>query len=121
MAQSAGQFVTRCSPEQVQQAAILCRALWTTTATVGRFFTPQLDRRAWRAVWTTSQSLSGASFTTVTQLQQHIDAFFIRAYSGAPRPVDQEKVHQRRFKGRRMTQLCSRVLEVQMNLQILRR
>ena len=52
------------------------------------------------------QSLSGASFTTVSQLQEHIDAFIreIQRESQAFR-LDQEKVRQRRFKGRRITQL----------------
>jgi hypothetical protein len=48
------------------------------------------------------QSLSGASFTTVRQLQEHIDAF-IRAYNSTAQPFawTKKKVHQRRFKGRR--------------------
>jgi transposase len=52
------------------------------------------------------QSLSGASFTDVTQLQEHIDAF-IRAYNETAQPFawTKKKVHQRRFKGRRITQL----------------
>lgn len=52
------------------------------------------------------QSLSGASFTAVHQLQGHIDAF-IRAYNENARPFvwTKKKVRQRRFKGRRITQL----------------
>lgn len=52
------------------------------------------------------QSLSGASFTAVSQLQQHIDAF-IRAYNEKAEPFmwTKKKVRQRRFKGRRITQL----------------
>ena len=52
------------------------------------------------------QSLSGASFTAVTQLQEHIDAF-VRAYNQHAEPFvwTKKKVRQRRFKGRRITQL----------------
>jgi hypothetical protein len=52
------------------------------------------------------QSLTGASFTTVQQLQQHIDAFIAR-YNESPKPFvwTKKKVCQRRFKGRRITQL----------------
>ena len=52
------------------------------------------------------QSLSGASFTAVKQLQEHIDAF-IRTYNDKAEPFvwTKKKVRQRRFKGRRITQL----------------
>jgi transposase len=52
------------------------------------------------------QSLSGASFTTVRQLQEHIDAY-IRAYNQTAQPFawTKKRVYQRRFKGRRITQL----------------
>ncbi len=52
------------------------------------------------------QSLSGASFTVVEDLQEHIDAF-IAAYNdtAAPFAWTKRKVHQRRFKNRRITQL----------------
>jgi transposase len=52
------------------------------------------------------QSLTGASFTAVNQLQEHIDAF-VRAYNENARPFSWTKksVRQRRFKGRRITQL----------------
>ena len=52
------------------------------------------------------QSLTGASFTSVGQLQEHIDAF-IAAYNetAAPFAWKKKKVHQRRFKNRRITQL----------------
>lgn len=52
------------------------------------------------------QSLSGASFTAVSQLQEHINAF-IRAYNENAEPFmwTKKKVRQRRFKGRRITQL----------------
>ena len=52
------------------------------------------------------QSLSGASFTAVKQLQDHIDAF-IRAHNQSAEPFvwTKKKVRQRRFKGRRITQL----------------
>jgi transposase len=52
------------------------------------------------------QSLSGASFTAVKELQEHIDAF-IRAYNDKAEPFvwTKKKVRQRRFKGRRITQL----------------
>jgi transposase len=52
------------------------------------------------------QSLTGSSFTAIQQLQQHIDAF-IAAYNGTAKPFawTKKRVHQRRFKGRRITQL----------------
>jgi transposase len=52
------------------------------------------------------QSLSGASFTTVEQLQEHIDAF-IAAYNATAAPFawTKKKVYQRPFKNRRITQL----------------
>jgi hypothetical protein len=52
------------------------------------------------------QSLNGASFTAVEQLRQHIDAF-IAAYNETAEPFIwiKKKVHQRRFKNRRVTQL----------------
>jgi len=52
------------------------------------------------------QSLSGASFTAVEQLQKHIDAF-IAAYNQTAQPFawTKKKVRQRRFKNRRITQL----------------
>ena len=53
-----------------------------------------------------SQSLNGASFTAIEQLQEHIDAF-ITAYNETAQPFawTKRKVHQRRFKDRRITQL----------------
>jgi len=52
------------------------------------------------------QSLSGASFTTIQQLKEHIDAF-IGGYNERAKPFvwTKKKVRQRRFKGRRITQL----------------
>lgn len=52
------------------------------------------------------QSLDGASFTAVNQLQAHIDAF-IAAYNQQAEPFiwTRKRVRQRRFKGRRITQL----------------
>ena len=52
------------------------------------------------------QSLSGASFTSLKQLEEHIDAY-INAYNGKAEPFvwTKKKVRQRRFKGRRITQL----------------
>src|ERR1700719_4554041 len=52
------------------------------------------------------QSLNGASFTAVEQLQEHIDAF-IAAYNETAKPFawTKKKVYQRRFKNRRITQL----------------
>jgi transposase len=52
------------------------------------------------------QSLNGASFTAVEQLQEHIDAF-IAAYNETAEPFawTKKKVHQRRFKNRHITQL----------------
>src|SRR5216683_921627 len=52
------------------------------------------------------QSLSGASFTSLKQLQEHIDAY-INTYNDKAEPFvwTKKKVRQRRFKGRRITQL----------------
>jgi DDE superfamily endonuclease/Homeodomain-like domain len=52
------------------------------------------------------QSLSGASFTAIEQLQEHIDAF-IAAYNETAEPFvwTKKKVYQRRFKNRRITQV----------------
>src|SRR5436190_427594 len=52
------------------------------------------------------QSLSGTSFTSLKQLQEHIDAY-INAYNDKAEPFvwTKKKVRQRRFKGRRITQL----------------
>jgi len=52
------------------------------------------------------QSLAGASFTSVAQLKDHIDAF-IASYNddAAPFIWTKTKVRQRRFKGRRIRQL----------------
>jgi transposase len=52
------------------------------------------------------QSLSGASFTSLKQLQEHIDAY-INAYNDKAEPFvwTKKKIRQRRFKGRRITQL----------------
>jgi hypothetical protein len=53
-----------------------------------------------------NQSLSGASFTTVVELQEHIDAF-ISTYNQTATPFawTKKKVYQRRFKNRRITKL----------------
>ncbi len=52
------------------------------------------------------KSLSGASFTSVAQLKDHIDAF-IPTYNenAVPFVWTKAKVRQRRFKGRRISQL----------------
>ena len=52
------------------------------------------------------QSLSGTSFTSLKQLQEHIDAY-VNAYNdkAAPFVWTKKKVRQRRFKARRITQL----------------
>ena len=52
------------------------------------------------------QSLNGASFTSVEELQEHIDAF-ISAYNDTATPFawTKKRVYQRRFKNRRITQL----------------
>ncbi|SCB53723.1 hypothetical protein GA0061099_10981 [Bradyrhizobium yuanmingense] len=50
------------------------------------------------------QSLSGTSFTSLKQLQEHIDAY-VSAYNDRAEPFVWKKVRQRRFKGRRITQL----------------
>jgi transposase len=51
-------------------------------------------------------SLKGASFTSVEQLREHIDAF-IERYNETAKPFvwTKKKVRQRRFKGRRISQL----------------
>src|SRR5438046_2735826 len=52
------------------------------------------------------QSLSGTSFTSLKQLQEHIDAY-VNAYNDKAEPFvwTKKKVRQRPFKGRRITQL----------------
>jgi transposase len=52
------------------------------------------------------KSLQGASFTSVKQLREHIDAF-IAAYNQNPKPFvwTKKKVYQRRAKNRRISQL----------------
>src|SRR5207342_3424487 len=57
------------------------------------------------------QSLTGASFTSVEQLKKHIDAF-IESYNEDAEPFvwTKSKVHQRRVKGRRLSDLLYRVL-----------
>jgi transposase len=52
------------------------------------------------------KSLHGASFASVKQLREHIDAF-ITAYNKTARPFvwTKAKVHQRRVKGRRISEL----------------
>jgi transposase len=52
------------------------------------------------------QSLIGASFTSLKQLEQHIDAY-IKAYNDSAEPFvwTKKKVRQRPFKDRRITQL----------------
>jgi hypothetical protein len=52
------------------------------------------------------QSLNGASFTVVEQLQEHIDDF-ITAYNETAEPFawTKKKVYPQRFKNRRITQL----------------
>jgi hypothetical protein len=54
------------------------------------------------------QSLSGTSFTSLKQLQEHIDAY-VNAYNDKAEPFvwTKKKVRQRRFKDRRITQLDS--------------
>ena len=52
------------------------------------------------------QSLTGASFTSVEQLKEHIDAFIERYNENAePFVWTKSKVHQRRVKGRRLSDL----------------
>ena len=52
------------------------------------------------------QSLTGASFTSVEQLKEHIDAFIERYNENAePFLWTKSKVHQRRVKGRRLSDL----------------
>ena len=56
-------------------------------------------------------SLAGASFTSVDQLKEHIDAF-IKTYNKTAEPFawTKSKVYQRRVKGRRLSDLWFRVL-----------
>jgi hypothetical protein len=52
------------------------------------------------------KSLRGASFTSVDQLRHHIDDFIARYNAdAAPFAWTKAAVHQRRFKGRRISQL----------------
>ena len=52
------------------------------------------------------QSLTGASFTSVKQLMAHIDAFIKNHNENAePFVWTKSKVHQRRVKGRRLSDL----------------
>jgi transposase len=53
-----------------------------------------------------AKSLTGASFTSVKQLRQHMD-HFIATYNASPRPFawTKTKVYQRRVKGRRVSEL----------------
>ena len=78
--------------------------------------TPQGDFTPTRSSWLNrietwfsilqGQSLNGASFTSVEELQEHIDAF-ISAYNETATPFawTKKRVYQRRFKNRRITQL----------------
>ena len=52
------------------------------------------------------QSFTGASFNSVEQLKEHIDAF-IETYNEGAEPFvwTKSKVHQRRVKGRRLSDL----------------
>ena len=78
--------------------------------TVRFHFTP--TRASWLnqvEIWFSileGKSLHGASFTSVKQLKEHIDAF-IQAYNQTATPFvwTKAKVHQRRVKGRRISQL----------------
>jgi transposase len=81
---------------------------WLTRHPRCAFFTP--TRASWLnqvESWFSilqGQSLTGASFTAVSELQQHINAF-IDAYNEKAEPFAWKKVHQRRFKHRRITNL----------------
>ena len=78
--------------------------------TVRFHFTP--TRASWLnqvEIWFSileGKSLRGASFTSVKQLKEHIDAF-IQAYNQSATPFvwTKAKVHQRRLKGRRISEL----------------
>ena len=78
--------------------------------TVRFHFTP--TRASWLnqvEIWFSileGKSLHGASFTSVKQLKEHFDAF-IQAYNQTATPFvwTKAKVHQRRVKGRRISQL----------------
>jgi len=84
---------------------------WLTRHPKVRFhFTP--TRASWLnqvEIWFSileKQSLQGASFTSVRQLKEHIDAF-IEAYNQNAKPFawTKAKVRQRRFKDRRISDL----------------
>jgi hypothetical protein len=51
------------------------------------------------------QSLIGATFTSVAQLEAHIDAFIETYNDDAPFVWTKSKVYQRRVKGRRLSEL----------------
>jgi transposase len=78
--------------------------------TVQFHFTP--TRASWLnqvEIWFSileGKSLHGASFNSVAQLREHIDAF-IKAYNENAKPFvwTKTEVHQRRVKGRRISQL----------------
>ncbi len=89
-------------------------------ANVHFHFTP--TRASWLTqveIWFSileGKSLRGASFTSVTELREHIDAF-IEAYIENAKPFvwTKTKVHQRRFKGRRCQPTMIQVLEAATN------
>jgi hypothetical protein len=57
-------------------------------------------------VRSSSSAVSGTSFTSLKQLQDRIDAY-VNAYNESAEPFvwTKKKVRQRRFNGRRITQL----------------
>jgi hypothetical protein len=68
-----------------------------------------IRRLGWQMCWFSilqGQSLNGASFIAIEQLQRHIDAF-IATYNETAEPFawTKKRVYQRRFKNRRITQL----------------
>ena len=73
----------------------------------GNFFQRTGNSRAGAGNSTSDQFFGPTtSFTSLEQLQQHINAF-IHAYNDKAEPFvwTKKKIHQRRFKGRRITQL----------------
>jgi hypothetical protein len=102
--------VTISSTSATRRCGLLAARLAQETPKIHFHFTP--PRSSWLnqvETWFSllqGQSLNGASFTAVEQLQEHIDAF-IAAYNETAEPFawTKKKVHQRRLKNRRITQL----------------
>ncbi len=99
---------------QISLAVVQSVSPWTTAGSrhpnVQFHFTP--TRASWLnqvETWFSileGKSLNGASFTSVKQLREHIDAFIDRYNQNAtPFVWTKAKVRQRPFKGRRLSDL----------------